>query len=214
MHRRALLSTVAAAGAAGLGGCLASVGIGTSGPANPVDDEERRISLLGVDSVPDESGLQIDVRVLDDRITVSETAEIVVETTVVGDTTVLPVTQGSCAILNRRTCSSAPRGLWLESTDGAGGTATPDGEGWVRRGLPTGEQGFGGYGCRRVEYQPGESVRNTFAVWDDGRVDGYLDPGEYRWGEDVSVRSASSDSEEFRGFDWGFSLELTRVERE
>ncbi|MFC4405478.1 hypothetical protein [Haloarchaeobius iranensis] len=211
MHRRALLSAVGAAGAAALGGCLAAVGIGTGDPANPVDDE-RRISLLGVDPVPDESGVTIDVRVLDDRITASETAEIVVETTVVGDATALPVTQGSCAILNRRTCSSAPRGLWLESTDKSGSTATPHDEGWMRRGLPTGEQGFGGYGCRRVEYQPGESVRNTYEIWDDGRVDGYLEPGEYRWADTISTRAASSEGEEYRSFDWGFSLELSREE--
>lgn len=216
MDRRALLSTAAGAAATGLAGCLSSVGVGS--PSNPVDDGPRRVALTGVDPLSDAAGLAVDVRVLDARITPAATAAVAVETTVRDGATELPVTKGPCAILNRRACASEPGGLWLESTDERHGTDGPTetetpADGWVKRDLPTGAQGFGGYGCRRVAYEQGETIRNTYAVWDDGRVDGYLEPGEYRWAGDISVRAASSDSEEgFRSFDWGFSLALTRVE--
>ena len=65
-------------------------------------------------------------------------------------------------------------------------------------------------GVRRLRLRradlPGESVATDYAVLHDGRVDGYLPPGEYRFEEAVSVRPSDAETVDAVSFTWGFSL--------
>ena len=59
-----------------------------------------------------------------------------------------------------------------------------------------------------ARYEPGETITNEYRVWDDARTEGYIPPGEYRFGAPVEV--ATVDGETVAQFDWGFTVRVVR----
>ncbi len=210
MQRRSLLSTLGAAGVAGLAGCLAG---GNSG------SHQRRVSVADQDSLVDDHAVRIAPEVLEPEITDEHTARVEITTTNEGPKRALSVDTGDCAPFNRgERGSDDPPGLWLHDPNRAGGIDRDDPR-WVRDAPADRNRGFDAYGCSLRVYEPGESVATEYVVWDDYRVDGYLDPGTYRWETDVEIYSmdavevqtgstARRDGDPDASVTWGFSLAI------
>lgn len=70
---------------------------------------------------------------------------------------------------------------------------------------------FGDAGCGRREYKNGESLRTEYTVYDDGRVDGYLEPGTYRFNDGFGLQPNGGSESETSGpvvVSWRFSLTI------
>lgn len=91
-----------------------------------------------------------------------------------------------CDLLDRHKAGSDPPGLWLHSpgrTPPDQGLAERDGNRWVAD-FPTDQNRvFGDFRCGTRTYASDEELQNEYLVWDDYRIDGYLEPGTYRWEE-------------------------------
>ena len=58
-------------------------------------------------------------------------------------------------------------------------------------------------------YASGESKQTNYAILHDGRTDGYLNPGTYRWKEETRIapkQSQTTESDAQETITWGFSL--------
>lgn len=209
MRRRTALAGVVGA-ATGLTGCFGGIVGNESGDeATPVPDgEQRRVRFDDTGSVPEGVPLSIDASLPERRITGTRTARVWVELTTEGSSRAVTVGSGGCALFNRAARASDPAGLWLARGDR---DVDRDGNAWVADDLPSDPEGFGGYGCTPTALEAGEALTNGYAVWDDGRVDGYLEPGTYRWEAAIGVwappEAAGSPD---RTFDWHLSLDLLR----
>jgi len=209
MRRRTAL-TGALGSVTALVGCLGET-VGTEADDEPTrvpDGRQRRVDLVDAGSVPDDVPLTVDVDLRERWITGTQTARLRLTATNDGSPRAVSIGTGGCALFDRSARASAPTGLWL--ADGAR-EDDRDGNGWVADDLPTGPDGFGGYGCSPTALDAGDRVVNDYAVWDDGRVDGYLAPGTYRWDESVGVWTGpEADGPADRSFDWHLALELSR----
>ena len=231
MKRRDALAALGSVTTAGFAGCLVGVdppasrgttdseptsteSTTSSLPATEVaGDLQRRVGLAGQDAVPDEYGVRIEAEVLRGLVTDEETARVRITTTNEGPERRLSVGPDMCNILNRnRGASDDPRGLWLHEADSTE-YIERDGDRWVAERADDEPRGYPAYGCGLREYDAGESVNTEYVLWDDYRVEGYLEPGTYRWEETVRVSTnATTGTGEDSGesFAWGFSL---RVEK-
>lgn len=170
------------------------------------EDVQRRVALASQDSVADDHEIRIDVEILQPTITATHTARLQITTTNKGPKRAISIGTDGCALFSRSDGGSdEPPGLWLHSYESAE-NITRDGNRWVRDNPTEQPRRFLAYGCHPKEYDAGESLTNEYVVWDDFLVDGYLEPGTYRWEENVSIQDEESDSGEPATITWGFSL--------
>lgn len=170
---------------------------------------QRKVSIDDYDSVPSEYGIEIDVEILRSSITDKQTARLKVTT--INNTTkqAISVDSNQCDIFNRsRGGSDDPPGLWLHNPDYAENINRKNHR-WVSDKPPDEPRGFPAYGCKMKEYEKGESVSNEYLIWDDYRVKGYLEPGVYRWEENIHIsESVDTTDDSDDSFTWGFSIEI------
>lgn len=213
MQRRALLAVLGSATAA-LPGCSLA-------PTADAGDLQRRITLAGSDVLPDEHGLRVDAAVAEPTVTADHPARIRIETTNAGPRRALSVGTGGCAIFNRGELGSDdPPGLWLHRPARAA-TVERARPRWVRAEADR-PRGFDAYGCPLRIVASGESLAQDYVVWDDYRVEGYLEPGTYRWETTLEIyrpadvrreageRAASPTGDPSATLSWGFALTVER----
>lgn len=207
MHRRTLLAAVGGASVAGLAGCQRLRGTWSD------DDGRRRLALASQDAVPEPHEVSIDVELLDGTITTERTARLRLTVTNEGSPRAISAGEGMCNLFNRhRGGSDDPAGLWLYRPSKTGGLERR-GDRWVEDRRPSEPRGFPAYACSSRQYASGESVATEYEVWDDYLVEGYLDPGTYRWEEDVGIQAdpeAAGTETTGATVTWGFSLAVER----
>ncbi|MFC7213652.1 hypothetical protein ACFQO4_06095 [Saliphagus sp. GCM10025334] len=207
MQRRALLVGSAAALVAGAAGCLGEIGPSSSARA---DGTKRELTMVEQDSIPAEHEVLIDVTLLEETVTEERPARLEVRTTNEGDERALSVGEAGCSLFNRsRGGSDDPEGLWLyrhtdhlERVDGR----------WVEDRDAEEGRTFTTQGCPPRTYDPDESVVTEYEVWHDFQIDGYFDPGAYRWKHRVSGwddPDTRGDADKAFSLEWGFALRVS-----
>jgi len=205
MNRRGLLRMIGGIGAVGLAGCTAG-GQQLGGP----NTDTRRVSLVSQDSVANRHQLQVSADLLTSVINDEETAQLRVTMMNTGPERTFSI--GSCVepsdcggyIFDQSAAGSDdPAGLWLRDP-----AFEPDDERWVRDKPADEPRGFPQRGYSKKQFETGESVSKQYAVWDDYRTNGYLEPSTYRWEEEIWIwDGASIDPEDpDTKVTWGFSL--------
>lgn len=211
MKRRSVLRQLGSVGAIGLSGCVSppTEGTDTQTSSTASQNEQRRVSIAKQDSLSDEYQLQIEAQMLETAITDSQTARIRVTITNHGPARGIPVSKGRCALFNRYSQTSNPRGVVLGLADDSV-YITQTGPQWVAE--PPKNGAFPDYGCALRTYEPGESVAVDYGIFHDNRTGDYLDSGTYRFVEDdiliTPSPSAERDSESSISFSWGFLINI------
>jgi len=202
--RRECLFAVASTGIiTGLAGCVQSE------PTANEEGVQRRVSIAEQDSTPDSSDLEIEVSVTKETITNSETAYLEITTTNQGSARSVSVGADSCRLFEGPDGGSDdPLGLWLYNPNYTDSLDHKKSRWSVDR--PASEtRNFSLAGCSPTRYGSGDSVSNKYAVWDDYRESGYLEPNTYRWEGEVSIWSSLAtepENDPTQSFNWGFSL--------
>lgn len=229
MHRRTIVVTAGGTLAGALTGCISS----TDGNESPtpthepsttptptsrkVTDEarQRTVSLENQDEVPKRHRVSVDVEVLEPAITAAHTGRIRVTTTNEGPARSLSVGPDMCSLFNRsRAGSDDPAGLWLQQSEESQ-DANRKGERWVLDRPQSQHRGFPAYGCLPRAYESEESVSTEYEVWDDYRIEGYLQPGTYRWEEEIQIwddTDAKDTDSPSATFTWGFSISVEKAD--
>lgn len=209
MNRRTLLRKLGGSGLLGLCGCVSPPASSSPSTDSVPEDVQRRVSLNGQDTVPEEANLRIEATVLEPTITDSQTARIRVTTTNTGSARRISVSTGNCALFNRYSQTSNPRGVWLGRNGGSGHIAET-GPRWVAD--PPDNGAFPDYGCDVRAYESGESVSAEYAIFDDNRTGDYLNEGTYRFARDAILiapgLSAGKDADASITISWGFSITI------
>ena len=175
---------------------------------------ERRISLAGVDDVPEQHRLTIEVKLLESTVTTDHTARLRVTTTNKGAKRQISIADGRCSIFNRGEGESTPPGLWLYRPEDAENFER-DGHRWRRDRDPNGPpRGYAAYGCNSPVYATGDSITSKYLVWDDYRTAGYMNSGTYRFAVEVFLYDPNNDVEtpSEANFTWGFDLAVANHE--
>ena len=205
-------------GAAGISGCTTNVSsdrtdsTSASSSTPYPEGKQRRVSLNDQDTVSEEYDLRINVEVADSLITHQHTARLQITVTNEGPKRAISIQNPECDLLDRHKAGSDPPGLWLHPpgrTPPDQGLAERDGNRWVAD-FPTGQNRvFGDFRCGTRTYASDEELQNEYLVWDDYRIDGYLEPGTYRWEEpEIEI---TEDSEPVGTFSWRFSVTLEQI---
>ena len=216
VRRRTLLAALGS-GTATLSGCSALA------PGGDAGDLERRVSLAASDALPDEHALRIDATVTRPAVTAENPAQLRIAVTNAGPRRALSVGTDGCALFNRgEGGSDEPPGLWLHRPARAA-TIERARPRWVRAESDRPRM-FDAYGCLLRVFDAGESLARDYVVWDDYRVEGYLEPGTYRWEttvesyeiddvrRDAGERAASPTGDPSATLSWGFALTVERLE--
>ena len=214
MNRRDLLTSLGAAGTAGIAGCIGTSDSEPSEESYP-EGKQRRVTLAGQDTVSDGHELSLNIEVRRALITHAETAHLRVRATNEGQTRGISFTEtDKCALFNRsKGLSDEPQGLILRGPSDAEQLELPENQ-WVRD-LPSDKvRSWDTYGCSIETIESGAAFTNEYHVWDDYQTEEYLEPGTYRWEEQIRLTDPpQSNSPDMRAeFTWGFSLTLERVE--
>jgi hypothetical protein len=225
MKRRWFLTTMVA-GTGFVAGCTTSSPpasqatsiseTGTQTPASETtsnEDIQRRVSVAGVDEVPDKHDLRIEVKLLQSTVTDEHTAHL--RLTATDETSRkrrIGIGTGKCSLFNRTKGKSEPPGLWLLTPDGS--NSDPAGNHWT-----VNRDKFLMYGCAYPVVEHNEPIINEYRVWDDAAVDGYMTPGTYRFATSITVGgqplgsnptttegTTTATTEPASEFTWGFSL--------
>lgn len=229
MHRRTILVTAAGTLAGALTGCTSSTDgdetptpthdpstTPTPTPTEATDEaRQRTVSLEHQDEVPQRHQVSVDVEVLEPAITAAHTARIRVTTTNEGPARSLSVAPDMCNLFNRnRAGSDDPEGLWLHQPENSP-DADRKGERWVLDRPQSKPRSYAMYGCLPRAYESAESVSTEYAVWDDYRIEGYLQPGTYRWEEEIQIwddTDAKDTDSPSATFTWGFSISVEKAD--
>lgn len=210
MDRRRLVSLLGAVGIGGTAGCIRQIESRITNPGN------RTVALVAQDEVDERHHLDIHVEMVEPTISSSQTARIRVTTANRGGKRALSVGSAPpCDIFNRSDGGSDdPPGLWLKPTGTTDSLGRLPGK-WVRDRPQNKPRGFPAVACGPKGYEQDESVTTEYGIWHDYRVDGYLEPGTYRWEREVIIwedREARETDTVSAAIHWGFSLsiELTR----
>jgi hypothetical protein len=108
MKRREILGLLGAGGGTALSGCLSP----PVAPSSTVSDGiQRRISLAGQNSIPDELQVSITAEMLESTVTDEHPARVRITMTNQGDERRF----SGCAVFDRESKGSIPPELWLES---------------------------------------------------------------------------------------------------
>lgn len=227
MHRRTILITAGGTLTGALTGCISSTdGNESSTPsdepsATPTPTSrkatdvarQRTVSLDHQDEVPKRHQVSVDVEVLEPAITAAHTARLRVTTTNEGPARSLSVGPDMCSMFNRsRAGSDDPAGLWLHQPEDSQ-DADRKGERWVPDRPQSKPRSFATYGCLPRTYESAESISTEYAVWDDCRIEGYLQPGTYRWEEEIQIwddTDAKDTDSPSATFTWGFSIAVEK----
>jgi len=174
----------------------------------PHEGLQRTVSVASVDSVPAGFEVEMDAELLRSRVTDTATAHLRITTTNTGSSRSISVAPDDCSLLNRsKGGSDRPAGLWLHDPESAQ-HIDRDGNRWEADRDADEPRAYAAYGCLKKEYAGGESVENEYVLWSDYRVEGYMEPGTYRWEEEVSVSEGETPTgtADENSFTWGFSL--------
>jgi hypothetical protein len=177
----------------------------------PHEGLQRTVSLASVDSVPAGFEVELEAELLRSRVTDAETARLRITTTNTGSPRSISVAPDDCSLLNRsKGGSDSPEGCWLHDPERAD-RLTRDGNRWEADRDPDEHRAYAAYGCLKKEYAEGESVSNEYVLWSDYQAEGYMEPGTYRWEEEVSVSEGATPTGTADGnsFTWGFSLSVS-----
>ena len=214
MDRHRLLGVLGSAGATALAGCISALGPTARNVEDHSDDGRRRVSLVDVATVPDGLDIRTDVEMLASRVTSERTARLRLTPTNEGDRRLLSVGTGGCNPFDRRRGGSDdPPGLWLLRPELSESVDRADSR-WVRDQPADEPRRYPGYGCSLVPYETGESRTVDYHLWDDYRVDGYMEPGTYRWAEEAGAwvdPDATAGDDPDATFTVGFTLRVDRV---
>jgi hypothetical protein len=164
--------------------------------------------------------LSIEVKILEQTVTANHPARLRISTTNYGPKRALSIGTGHCRIFNRWDSHSNPVGLTLVSSNVSqvnsdsevDNTIGRKGNRWEADLPQVASPGYRMYKCPPIAFDSGESVSDDYSVWHDYRVDGYLNPGIYRWAQDIRVwddLSQGSD-EPSTIFSWGFELSIEK----
>jgi hypothetical protein len=238
MKRRDVLVALGSATAGGLAGCVSTskpnsesastatqtpTQSSTASPTPPpttrsrtttrTGDRQRHVSLAAQDTIPDRHDVRIEATVVTPRATDEHPALLRITTTNEGPERAISVGTDGCHLFNRSDAGSDdPPGLWLHRPENAADIDRA-GNRWVRDRPADEPRAYLAYACMPTTYAAGESVTTEYEVWDDYQVAGYLEPGTYRWEQDVQIW----DTPERRMTDtpsgtvtWGFSLTVER----
>lgn len=210
MERRALLGRLVAGTITGLSGCVSTPTPGSrstrpSPTPTPPPGLQRRVSIVEEDPVPDDYGVHVGAQVLEPTITDAHTARIRITVTNEGPEREIAVSNGNCALFNRYSQSSRPRGVWLAPAD-APGYVTESGPEWIAE--PPEDGAFPDYGCAGRTYERGESVSVEYAVYDDERVGGYLPHGRYWFEREAFFEPIPAEAGVGASVSYGFVLEV------
>lgn len=214
MNRRSLLKQFGSLGVIGLSGCVSppTEGSDTQTSSTSSQNVQRRVSIAEQDSIPDEYQLQIEAQMLETTLTDSQTARIRITITNNGPARGIPVAKEGCALFNRYSQTSFPRGIWLGLADGDT-YVSQTGPQWIAEPPENGK--FPDYGCALRTYEHGESVSVDYGIFHDDRtggyLGGYLDSGTYQFMEDILITpspSAPRDADDSITFSWGFSIDI------
>jgi hypothetical protein len=206
MRRRSVLKFLSGGGVAGLVGCVAPSG-GSPDEVGP----ERQVSITSQDAVSETHQLRIEASMVESMATKDHPAQVQVSLTNEGQTRWIQVGP-RCPLFWKYNWASSPEGLLLPSSEEPRYVAE-SGPRWVLN--PPEELTFGDGGCGRREYKTGESLRTEYTVYDDGRVDGYLEPGTYRFKDEFGLQPQGGDNSETStpvGVPWKVSLTIATRE--
>lgn len=207
MNRRSFLAFLGSTATLSVAGCT------RAGSTSSPDTDQRVVRLDTVDDLSAEHDVEMTVELLQSRIDSEQTARLAVSTTNRGECRALSVAPEMCALFNRNQGGSDhPEELWLHRA-GTTDVSNRDGDRWVADRPSDDPRAYPAYACLPHEYDTGETVRNEYELWDDYRVDGYMEPGTYRWEETVRMFSPDGDhggdEEDVLGsFQWGFDIEV------
>lgn len=172
---------------------------------------QRRVSLAGVNDVPEKHRMTIDVELLESIVTAAHTTRLRVTTTNTGPKRKISIGEDKCSLFNRDGGLSEKPGLVLHSPDS---TEWIDrkGDRWVPDRSSDEPRAYAAYGCAGRLYPEGDSVVNEYLVWDDYQMRGYMTPGTYRFVEPVRIKRPNEglDAELTAEFTWGFSLAVEK----
>lgn len=200
MKRREALITGLATVASG---CITG-STDTSRNRSAPEEYQRRVAIVNQDTVPDTYSVGIDAELIERYVTKAHTAKMEVELTNNGKPRQFSVRSGRCFIFNRRRGLSDPPGvLLLRPSEGE--YVTRDGDKWTRDRAAEQLRGWPSYACGDKTYIPQESVKQTYELWDDYQVDGYMKPGTYRFEAEITIE----DGEEQSTFTWGFDVRIS-----
>ena len=215
MNRREVLTTLGVAGTVGLAGCGETVTSALSGDTPYPEGPQRRVMVAEQDTVPAEYGLHMEIEMRQSRITHAQTAHLRLTATNEGHARGISFSDQKCALFNRQKgWSDNPRGLALHNPTATEYIDRKENQ-WVRDMPPDKSVGFDGYGCGVSTFESGATLTNEYLLWDDYRIEGYLEPGTYRWEEDIELTEVPPQPDgpdTLATFGWGFSLTVERLE--
>jgi hypothetical protein len=168
------------------------------------------VSVVGIDPVPDDLDLSIDIELLEPKITADHTARLRISTTNNGPERAISLGTGQhCHPFNRTLSVSDPAGLMLQHS-GINRTNDRKENRWELDLPPDESPAYRMYGCPPRVYAVDESVNDEYGIWHDYRADGYLNPGRYRWERAVQVWDGpvTDGVEPTSELSWGFSLTI------
>lgn len=187
MQRRTVLKFLGVGAVSGGTGCIGPTAGSVDGTGT-----ERHVSLSHPDTVLEEYELRIDASILEAVVTENHPARIQVTLTNEGPKRWLQVGRG-CPLFWSYDWASSPGGVLLARGEEPS-YVTEQGPRWVI--TPPEDGYFGDAGCGRQSYEEGESFQTEYAMYDDGRVNGYLDPGTYTFSDGFGMyQNADSDQE-------------------
>jgi len=214
VNKRDLLTSLGAAGTAGIAGCSGTLDSVLSDGSYP-EGKQRRVTLASQDTVPDEHNLSLNIEVRRALISHAQTAHLRVRATNEGQTRGISFTEDArCALFNRTGgLSDDPQGLVLHSPSVAEGIERPENQ-WVRDRPSDKSRTVETYGCGAETIESGVTFTNEYHLWDDYRTEQYLEPGTYHWEEQIRLTDPPQpNSPDVRArFIWGFSLAVERIE--
>ena len=215
MNRRDLLTSLGLAGTVGLAGCGETGESALSGGTPYPEGPQRRVTLTDQDTVPEEHGLTISIERRQSRITHAQTAHLRLTASNEGRTRGISFTEGMCALFNRdKGWSDEPRGLVLHDPADTEYIDRKENQ-WVRDVPPDESVGFAAYDCGVQPFEAGATLTNEYHLRDDYRIEGYLEPGTYRWEGEIELTEVPPQPDgpdTLATFEWGFSLTVERLD--
>lgn len=182
--------------------------------SNNDDEIQRHVSIVGRDPIAKDLEVRIEVEVLQSTITSNKTALLQFTTINNGPERAISIGTGQhCHIFNRADGNSdQPQGLTLRRPHSMK-SIDRKGDRWELDLPSDASPGYRMYRCPPKVYAPGESVSDEYEIWHDYRVEGYLNPGIYRWEKDIRIwDTPNTEGVEPSTITWSFTLNLADVE--
>jgi hypothetical protein len=177
---------------------------------------QRTITIASQDTVAEEHDVTIEAEMLETEVTANHTARVKFTITNANSDQLVSVGgqgENGCGLFNRSLgWSDDLAGLWLVNPTESRNIDRKE-DRWVPDRDADEPWSTDMYGCVSIDYV--ETLTNEYLVWDDYRTEQYLQPGEYRFERDVSIKENSetpSEAEQVAEFTWGFTLSVDRPE--